>query len=46
MASMDKEIFKKDYNRRLDKIDELSSKMNYDDVKYTNQSSGGETDFS
>ena len=43
---MDKEIFKKDYNRRLDKIDELSSKINYDDVKYATQSSGGETDFS
>ena len=41
-----KKYLKKNYNRRLDKIEELSGKINYDDLKYTTQSSGGETDFS
>ena len=41
-----KKYFKKLNNEMLDKIEDLSNKINFDDLKYTSQSSGRETDFS
>ena len=41
-----KEIFKNIYNKRLNKIDELSKTNDYGDLKFIISSSGTETDFS
>ena len=46
MFSKEREIFKNIYNKRPDKIDELSKKFDYDDLKFIVQSSDLETDFS
>ena len=35
LLSKEREIFKDIYNKRLDKIEELSSKINYDNLQYT-----------
>ena len=34
LLSKEREIFKDIYNKRLDKIEELSNKINYNDLKY------------
>ena len=39
-------MFKNIYNKRLDKIDELSAKIDYGDLKIITDSSGLETNFS
>ena len=46
MLSKEREIFKSIYNKILDKIDELSKKIDYGDLKFIVNSSGLETDFS
>ena len=46
LLSKEREIFKTIYNKRLNKIDELSRKMDYIDLKFIINSSGLETDFS
>ena len=46
LLSKKREIFKNIYNKRLDKIDELSKKIGYGDFKCIVSSSGIETDFS
>ena len=38
-------MFKNIYNERLDKIEGLTKKTNYDDLNFIVQSSGDETDF-
>ena len=43
--SKEREVFKNIYKKRLDKIDELSKKIVYGDLKFTVNSSGLETDF-
>ena len=40
------EIFTNIYNERLDKIEELTKKINFDNLKYFAEESGLETDFS
>ena len=42
----EREIYKNIYNKKLDEIEELVNKVNYDDLKYVTESSGIETDFS
>ena len=45
MISKEREIFKNIYNERLDRIGELTKKINYDYLKFVTQSSGYGTDF-
>ena len=40
LLSREREIFKNIYNKRLDKIEELSKKIDYNNLKYTVISSG------
>ena len=46
MLSKEREIFKNIYNKRLNKINELSKKIDYDDLKFIVNSSGLQTNFS
>ena len=46
MISKEREIFKNVYNERLDKIEELTKKINFDNLKYFTERNGMETDFS
>ena len=46
MLSKEREIFKNIYNKRLTKIDELSTKIDYGDLKFIVNSTGLENDFS
>ena len=46
MFSKEREIFKNIYNKRVNKIDELSKKIDYGDLKFIVNSNGLETDFS
>ena len=41
----EKEIFKDIYNKRLDKIEELNNKIDYNNLKYVDVSSGNEYSF-
>ena len=43
--SKEREIFKDIYNKRLDKIEELSTKIDYDNLKYVVVGTGDEYDF-
>ena len=45
LLSKKREIFKNIYNKGLHKIDELSKISDYDDLKFTVNSSGLETNF-
>ena len=45
MISKDREIFKDIYNKRLDKLEELNNKIDYDNLKYVVESSGDEYSF-
>ena len=45
LLSKEREIFKNIYNKRLDKIKELSKKIDYNNLKYTVISSGEEYEF-
>ena len=45
LLSREREIFKNIYNKRLDKIEELSKKIDYNNLKYTVISSGEEFEF-
>ena len=45
LVSREREIFKNIYNKRLDKIEELSKKVDYNNLKYTVISSGEEFEF-
>ena len=38
-------IFKDIYNKRLDKLEELNNKIDYDNLKYVVESSGDEYRF-
>ena len=44
-VSKEREIFKGIYNKRLDKIEELNNKIDYDNLKYVVERSGVEYDF-
>ena len=46
MLSKERDIFKNIFNKRLDKIDELSRAIDNGDLKFIVNSSGLETDFS
>ena len=46
MLSKEREIFKNIYNKRLNKIDQLSKIIDYGDLKFIISSSGTETNFS
>ena len=46
LLSKEREIFKDIYNKRLDKIEELSNKINYDNLKYVTVNKGKTYDFS
>ena len=46
LNSKEKEIYKNVYNKILDKIEELSKEINYDNLKFFVQSSCQITDFS
>ena len=46
LFSKEGKIFKNIYNKRLNKIDKLSKKIDYGDLKFIVNSSGLETDFS
>ena len=46
LFSKERKIFKNIYNKRLDKIDELSSNIDCGDLKFVVNSSGIETNFS
>ena len=46
MLSKERDIFKNIFNKRLDKIDELSTAIDNGDLKFIVNSSGLETDFS
>ena len=46
LLSKERKIFKNIYNKRLDKIDEVSKTTEYGDLKFIISSSGIETDFS
>ena len=41
----EREIFKDIFNKRLDKIEELNNKIDYDNLKYAVESSGDEYEF-
>ena len=45
LLSKEREIFKNIYNRRLDKIDQLTKNYEYDDLKFIVNSSYLDTDF-
>ena len=45
LISKEREIFKDIYNKRLDKIEELNSNIDYDNLKYVVESSGDEYRF-
>ena len=45
LISKEREIFKDIYNKRLDKIEELNNKIDYDNLKYVVESSGDEYNF-
>ena len=45
LVSKKREIYKNIYDKKLDKTEELTNKINYD-LKYVTKSSGIETDFS
>ena len=45
LLSKQREIFKDIYNKRLDKIEELNNKIDYDDLKYVVVRSGKKIDF-
>ena len=46
LLSKEKELFKDIYNKRLDKIEELSNKTDYDNLQYVIVNSGKTYDFS
>ena len=46
MFSKDREIFRNNYSKRLHKIDELSKKKGYDQLKFIANTTGLEIDFS
>ena len=46
MLLKEREIFNNIYNKKLDKVDELSENTDYGDLKFIVNSSGLETDFS
>ena len=46
MVSKEREIFKNVYNERLNKIEGLTKKINFYDLKYDTESRAMETDFS
>ena len=46
LLSKEREIFKDIYNKRLDKIEELNNKIDYDNLKYVAVNSGKIFDFS
>ena len=46
LLSKEREIFKDIYNKRLDKIEELNNKINYNNLKYVVVNSGKIFDFS
>ena len=46
LLSKEREIFKDIYNKRLDKIEELNNKIDYNNLKYVVASSGKKFDFS
>ena len=46
LLSKEREIFKDVYNKRLDKIEELNNKIDYNDLKYSVVNSGKIFDFS
>ena len=46
LLSKEREIFKDICNKRLDKIEELNNKIDYDDLKYVAVNSGKTFDFS
>ena len=46
IISKEREIFKNIYNERLDKLEELTKKINFDNLKYFTESTNMETDFS
>ena len=45
LFSKEREIFKDIYNKRLDKLEELNNKIDYDNLKYVVESSGDEYDL-
>ena len=45
LLSKEREIFKDIYNKRLDKIEELSNKIDYDNLKYVVVSTGDKYNF-
>ena len=45
MLSKGKGIFKNIYNERLDEIEELTKKINYDNLNFIAESGGNETNF-
>ena len=45
LISKEREIFKDIYNKRLDKLEELNNKIDYNDLKYIVESSGDEYSF-
>ena len=45
LISKEREIFKDIYNKRLDKLEELNNKIDYDNLKYVVESSGDEYRF-
>ena len=45
LLSKEREIFKNIYNKRLDKIEELNKKIDYDNLKYIVKSTGEEFEF-
>ena len=45
LLSKEREIFKDIYNKRLDKIEELNNKIDYDNLKYVVVNSGKKIDF-
>ena len=46
LVSKQREVFKNIYNKRLSKIEELSQKINYSDLKFVADITGQETGFS
>ena len=45
LISKEREIFKDIYNKRLDKLEELNNKIDYDNLKYVVEKSGDEYSF-